>query len=253
MSAVTVSSQSRVIGKGLTWEVVKSAAIAALIAGMVSLAVFLVASWQGWLDAVNGPVIIIDEDPTTIAELSVNVTWFALPAGAAAVTAFVMAIVLAASWVRIPIAHGATRQALVNGHLGAGVIASAVITLFGLGMAVLDHITGAGRQNSIVELFGLDGGVGGVLLGTLQAFGLLAGVYAFGLAIGIVFIRFSWWVGVGALIFLVMVLPALIEWAGLPWLDSYLVNASGMTWLDLIGLVLSVAAFAWMVRTLEVD
>lgn len=253
MSAVTVSSQTRTLTRNLTWEVIKSVAIAAIIGAVVSLAVFLLATSQGWLTEGAGPVLEIDGESVTLASAEFGFTWFGLPAAAATITAFVMAIILAASYVRIPIAHGATRTALVNSHLLTGLVSTGVITLFGLGMAVLDHVANVQNDLGVAEIFAMGDGVGAVLLATLKAFVMLLSAYAFGLAIGIVFIRFPWWVGVAALVFLMVIVPLITEALRWEWADGFLFSRSNIGLLDVLSLVLFAGAFAWMVKTLEVD
>lgn len=252
MSTVTTASQTSLLTRNISWEAGKSIAKAAAIGAAVSLIVFVIAWSQGWLGGANGPIITIKDETISMSEAVFNFTWFGLPAGVAAIAAFVVAIVLGASFVRIPVSLGATRSALAAAHLATGVIISAVVTLFALAMALLDSIAGVPGNLGVIEMFSVGQGPGAVALATLRAFVLLLSTYAFGLAIGIVFIRFHWLVGTGALIFLLMILPMALEWAGIAWLDQ-MIDSPTPTILDAISLVLAAAAFAWMVKTLEVD
>lgn len=205
----------------------------------------LVTRWLDWqvvgtteTDVVGLEVIAGPDGVAVVASL------FILPA-AGAVGAVVMAVVLAAR-TRVYVATGATRRAVAVGLL----ITALVMTGYALLLTAASLLVVGRGLDGARELLRADG-AGDLALLSLQALGsvLLAVVAAS--AITVLFLRWPWWVGTGALILILGVLP-LVTVVLLPALAQALTTASAWWGWDLALAVLATGVFWWIISRVPV-
>lgn len=177
----------------------------------------------------------------------VDTVWLGAPAIAVVIVSFVHQIVAGANFTRVPIANGATRRNLTIAHLlnaaiGAVVIVAVVLLIYGLELRFGPQLLVA-----LLEEYGT-GPVGLAWKAAMIAIGSFA-LLVSGLALGIVFLRFHWAVGVSVLVTFLWIMPGLELWLGWTfwaWFRS----------LQLIPLILNallmVAAYALMMRRIQV-
>lgn len=205
----------------------------------------LVTRWLDWqvvgmteTDVVGLEVITGPDGIAVVASL------FILPA-AGAVGAVVMAIVLAAR-TRVYVATGATRRAVAVGLL----ITSLVMTGYALLLTAVSLLVVGRGLDGARELLQADGAGDLALLG-LQALGSILLAVVAASAITVLFLRWPWWVGTGALILVFGVLPLLTVFL-LPSLTQALETASTWWGWDLALAVLATGVFWWIIRRVPV-
>ncbi|MFK5634093.1 hypothetical protein [Ornithinimicrobium sp. LYQ103] len=165
----------------------------------------LIARWQGWqlvsmtdTDMVGIEVVAGQDGVTLVASL------FLVPM-AVAIAAAVMAVVLAAR-TRVFLAAGATRRSVATGQL----VVLVVMTLYVLAVtAAVLLVVGRGTDGAL-DLVGADGGAGAAVL-VVRATGVVLGALTAGSLITALFLRWPWWVGVGALLLVLVVVPGVVE------------------------------------------
>ncbi|MDO5739845.1 MAG: hypothetical protein Q4P07_06820 [Ornithinimicrobium sp.] len=193
----------------MTRLLLPDAARSLLIATVVMLALLatttLFAWWRGWelvtmtdTDVIGVEVAAGKDGVTLVASL------FLMPV-AAGVAAVVMAIVLAAR-TRVFLAAGATRRSLATAHL----VTLLVMMLYVLAVtAVVLLVVGRGTDGAL-DLVIAGGGADAVLLVAAAAGSVLMALVGASL-ITAIFLRWPWWVGVGALAVVIVLLPAVVE------------------------------------------
>lgn len=189
----------------------------------------------------TGNVEIMDPDRPQVMIASFAISWFGIPLAAAAIAAFVHSIVIGAGHTRVPIANGATRTNVTLATLAASVVGGVVIIVLTLLTYLGEKLLGIAAPDSMFGgLRTID-----VAGGMLAIFFILVA----GLAIGAVFIRYHWLVGVTALVTANWILPLLAErfnWGWYSWLVEFGLIQS------MILLALAAGAYAFLLRKLQV-
>lgn len=205
----------------------------------------LIAHWRGWqlvgmteTDMVGLEVVTDGDGVTLVASL------FILPV-AVGIAAVVMAVVLAAR-TRVYVASGATRRAVAVGQLLTTLAMAAAVLL--LTAAVL-LVVGRGPAGAL-ELVQADG-AGDVATMTVRALGAVLLATTAAAAITALFLRWPWWVGVGALVLLFTVLPTITAFL-LPAVTGAVDRASGWWAWDLSMAVVSALVYWWVIRRVPV-
>lgn len=183
----------------------------------------------------------------TIEGEQVYSTWFAVPLGVAFVSVFVHQIVMGAGYSRIPIAMGASRRNLTFANLISTTLATLAL---GLGAVLVYFLETSFNLEMVERLFDLaalgDPSITNVILvGMVGVFSVLL----FGLAVGVVFVRYHWLVGTLTLVILLMVLPILanrFHWNWYFWLGEF-----GLAQ-HLVASALAGAAYILMMRRIPV-
>lgn len=239
-------AQWTVMARLLTVEAMRSLLITTGVMLVVIAVGTLIAHWQGWqlvemteVNRLRLEVIVDSEDGVTIIA-----SLFLLPA-AAAIAAVVMAVVLAAR-TRVYVATGATRRAVAVGHLLMLLVMTAYVLLT---TAVVLLVVGGGLGGAM-ELVGVDG-AGEVALLSVRALGAVPLALTAASAITVLFLRWSWWVGVGLLVLLFTVLPGMFVFL-LPSIADALAAASTWWGWDLSVGVLASGAYWWIIRRVPV-
>ncbi|MGC5585004.1 hypothetical protein [Ornithinimicrobium sp. W1665] len=205
----------------------------------------LVARWRGWqlvgmteTDMVGLEVIADGDGVTLIASL------FILPV-AVGIASVVMAVVLAAR-TRVYVATGATRRAVATAQL-LTVLGSAAYVL--LVTAVVLLVVGRGPDGALALLQA--DGAGDVATLSVSALGAVLLGMAGATMITALFLRWPWWVGVGLLLLLFVVLPPVTTFL-LPAVGAAVDRASGWWGWDLSVAVVVAALFWWILRRVPV-
>ncbi|MGD8201042.1 hypothetical protein ACQE98_10300 [Ornithinimicrobium sp. W1679] len=205
----------------------------------------LVARWRGWqlvgmteTDMVGLEVIADGDGVTLVASL------FILPV-AVGIASVVMAVVLAAR-TRVYVATGATRRAVATAQL-LTVLGSAAYVL--LVTAVVLLVVGRGPDGALA-LLQADGAGDVAILGVSALGAVLLGM-AGATMITALFLRWPWWVGVGLLLLLFVVLPPVTTFL-LPAVGAAVDRASGWWGWDLSVAVVVAALFWWILRRVPV-
>lgn len=214
----------------------------------------LVARWRGWqlvgmteTDMVGLEVIADGDGVTLVASL------FILPV-AVGIASVVMAVVLAAR-TRVYVATGATRRAVATAQLLTVLGAAAYVLLV---TAVVLLVVGRGPDGALA-LLQADGagdllqadGAGDVFTLGVRALGAVLLAMAGATMVTALFLRWPWWVGVGLLLLLFVVLPPVTTFL-LPAVGAAVDRASGWWAWDLSVAVVVAAIFWWILRRVPV-
>lgn len=236
MDAQQIKSLTRSLTKSLMSTLVWSAAIGMVVTLIV------------WL-AFRQYSIPLTLDDGTVVDSAGWFAWFVIPLGVAAVSAFVHQIVAGANFTRIPIANGATRRNLTIAHLITVVIGVVVLSAAAFVVYVLEYNFNPDAEMWIGLFGSAEVGIGAAA-GFIGLAALTAtSAYLFGLAAGVVFLRFHWIVGTTVLVLLFVVLPNIAEifsWAWYAWFSS------GELIPVVIQALLAGAAYILMMRRIEV-
>nr|NLD40140.1 hypothetical protein [Actinomycetales bacterium] len=229
-----------------SWAMLRSLTVALAVGIAVSAVLWIVMQVFG---LETGTVTITEPDGTSTITTVTFISWFGIPLIAAVISAFVHNIVMGSGYTRVPLATGATRRNLTIANSVATLIGSAVLGILALAGLLLERslIPEDGDRVFREEWLGtsIPGAVGDILLGTVG----MVSVLFFALAVGVLFIRFHWIVGVVALVFLLTVMPALAErfdWGWYAWLTDF-----GLAQ-HLIMTVLGAGAYALLMRRVRV-
>lgn len=213
---------------------------------LVVVAAFQVAATL-WGDVQDGAIIFVGDEGDEVT-IHLASSWTAVCAGAAAIAAFIHHIVVGAQDTRIEIANGTTRPNLIAASITTAIVTALVVTALAALTYGIEGILGLPRENSLIGTILDEGGVSlGVAL-LYVALGTL-GAMLFALAVGTVFIRFPWFVGVAALVTIFWAVPTITYvtgWALLEWLTTFTL------WTGMLGVLAAGAAYVLMVRRMPV-
>lgn len=203
---MTTTDQTRAL---LTWFArgsARSLAITLAIASAVAAGIAVLAAVQGWTD---GPPAPTDVDGTVI--VGFTTTLFGIPLVAVAIASFVMAIVQVGAYTRALVATGATRTSLAAAHLVHALGLAVAVTAVAAVVLALEAAFAGGWIGSTFGLAPGDTFADGV---PALASGLGATLVAAlaGSALAATFVRWRWWVGVGALATVLWLVPLLAAW-----------------------------------------
>ncbi|HZK05058.1 MAG TPA: hypothetical protein VFC82_04330 [Actinomycetaceae bacterium] len=231
------AGQIRRLTRNLTADIFQTMAWSAVGGVVVTLVGWLFSEWSG------GRVGI------TVEGDHVHTTWFGITLVVALIAAFVQAIIMGAGFSRVPIAMGATRRNITIANLITTAIATITLGLAAFVVYLLESTFNLEMTERLFDAMGVDPGLGdvaiAVLIGTV---GVFAGLL-FGLAVGVVFVRFHWLVGVIALVLIFVVIPIAAEhfrWGWYDWFSTFGVIQG------LIHTALAGAAYILMMRRLKV-
>lgn len=186
------------------------------------------------------------EGTTTVV---VFFSWLGIPLIGAVIAAFVHAIVIGSGYLRMPIANGATRRNVaISTSIAAGV-GALVVGGYAMAVVLLERAAGLPPSESVFQHEWMGESLGEnawlVLVGTVGFFALLLA----GHAVGAMFVRYVWIVGVVVLLVLMLALPLLAErfgWGWYQWLFTF-----GMVQ-HLILVVLAAGGYWFVLRRLHV-
>lgn len=160
----------------------------------------------------------------------------AMMAMALAITAFVGAIILVAAYARTLVSMGATRRNLAMAYL---LVAAAMwLAVVALGTVAWQGVVHAGPAQAAALEFN-----------PLASFGVVAIAVFSGLLIAAVFLVWRWWVGVGLIVFFLVVLPQLE--VAIPALGNILAAVREQPVAPVTLTLLVIAAFWWVMSRLQ--
>ncbi|MDO5494190.1 MAG: hypothetical protein Q4G64_00570 [bacterium] len=198
----------------------------------------------------TGTVTYEEPDGSAITTITFAVTWLGIPLAAAMISAFVHSIVIGSGYIRVPLTTGATRTNITIATGIGALVGALALTVLAFAILFTERLAGIQQTDSLFQTdwfgSGLGSAAGMVAVAGLATLSLLA----FGHAVGLLFIRFHWIIGVGALLLLFVVLPVLAEkfdWQWYEWLTSF-----GLAQY-LILAVLGFGAYALFLRRIQVD
>lgn len=201
----TTATQTRVLARWFATGSSKVLAFALAIATLVSVAVWALATVQGW----TVPIEPVDAEGQVFFEFST--TAFGIPLAAVGIAAFVLSIVQTASYTRSLVASGATRASVAGATLLNGALMVVLVNVLAAVVLALEARFAGGWVGST---FGLAPGAtfaDGVPV-LVHALGQVAFAVVAGMTIAAVFLRWPWWVGVGTLAIVLWGLPLLAFW-----------------------------------------
>lgn len=198
-----------------------------------------VARWRGWELVVVTDLDSISAEVTAGAD-GVRVLWSLFIVVAAVGIAAVVNQVVLACRTRVLLAAGATRRSVALGLL----VSAIVMLLYVAAVTVLVTLVVGGGPTGAMSLVGADDSAELARL-VVRLGGALAGGLATGTAIAALFLRWPWWVGVGALVVLGAVVPPALTLAW-PGLGSAVDGATDWWGADLASAV-AMAGLYWLI------
>ncbi|WP_131104605.1 hypothetical protein [Ornithinimicrobium sufpigmenti] len=253
MKSTTTSSARRdghpaqwaVLARLLSAEALRSLLITAGVMLVVLVVGSLIARWRGWrLVSMTEPSLVTIEVVADADGVTLIASLFMLPA-AVGIAALVMAIVLAAR-TRVYVATGATRRNVALGHLLTVLVMTACVLLAAV---VVLLVVGRGPEGARELLQA--GSARDVALLSVRGLGAVVLALTAGSAITVLFLRWPWWVGVGILTLLFVVLPLVTRFL-LPEVAEAVTAASARWGWGLAGAVVAAGVYWWLMRRVPV-